>query len=496
MAPAASLEPPGPFPRPMTVGIAAVAGLTAWFCWTGYFIDDAWISFRYAARLATGSGLTFDDHERVLGTSAALWTLLVALVDRVGLTTTDAARLLGILAYVGAVVIAAVLAHDVLGGDRRGRLAGAVAATILVLPAGFRNLALSGMESGLAAALGLGAVLAYASRRPGLAGVLAGLAVVNKLDALVLLTALLGVAVIVERRVPWSTLATTALVVTPWALFATWYYGSPLPQSFQAKFDDSAGVSATWAIRALADRHVVLLAVVGVAWVVLRWTRWGPRSQLIGGVLALWFLGHLLAISVVDLGYSWAWYLTVLYPPIAVLGAAAVVDLMIALRDHSTALLTATLVVAALAFALAVTEQAGDTAAGLAGRDIGGGSALIEQDLLDAGALIERYSADDDVVESCLGTIQFATLSQPQIDFCGLSTVEAPGPATWYVQAFYEFGQVDPPPPEGFRPVEDFTSSCSRGMDPLWARVFVRQGTPADAVAPDESGPVAATCAR
>ena len=482
--------------RVLGAGAGLLAAIAAWTCWAGYFIDDAWISFRYSARLAEGAGLTFDDHEKVLGTSAPLWTLLVAAGDVLGLDGPDAARWIGAAAYVAVVVVSALLADRLLEGERRGLLAGAGAAALLLLPSGFRNLALSGMESGLAAALGVAAVLALGARRPVLAGVLAGLAVVNKLDALLLLAALLAVATLVERRLPWRTAAAAAAMVVPWLLFATVYYGSPVPQSFRSKFDDSPDVSPDWAVRALADRHLLLLAVVGLAWVLWRWRSWPAVSRLVGGSLALWFVAHLFAISFVDLGYSWAWYLTVLMPPIAVLGAGAVVDLVLLARDHRRRLVDAVLLVAAVGFGLAVAEQAGDTLHGLVGDDLGGGSALIEQDLLDAGTLIEANAGHGDVVASCLGTIQYATLTLPQIDTCGLSTVDPPGEPTWYVQAFYDFGQKDDPPPDGFRAVADFTSSCDRGLDPLWLRVFVREGTVADGAAPHDSGPVGADCAR
>lgn len=478
------------------VGVGLLAALTAWRCWAGYYIDDAWISFRYAARLAAGSGLTFDDHEKVLGTSAPLWTLIVAAGDRTGLSTVDGARLAGIVGYVASVVLCALLAHHLLGGARRGQLAGVAAAGLLLLPTYYRNLALSGMESGLAATLGLAAILAFASRRPVLAGLLAGLAVVNKMDALVLLVALLGVASVVEGRPPVRTAVTALAVVAPWVAFATWYFGSPLPQSLRSKLQSGVGAAPGWGLAALVERHQLLLAVVAIVWVGIRWRTWKRRSQLIGGSLALWFLGHLLAVSAVDLGAEWAWYLAVLYPPVAALGAAAVVDVMRTASRRSGFAVNAALIVVALGFALAVTEGAGETVAVLAGRDTGGGSALIEQDLLDAGALIERHSGDQDVVESCLGTIQFATLTQPQKDSCGLSTAEARGPSTWYVQAFYAFGILDPRPPAGFRPVADYTSSCERDLDAAWFRVFVREGTIPDGTAPDQSGAVGPACAR
>src|SRR5262249_49462342 len=40
--------------------------------------DDAYITFRYAERLATGAGLTYNDGERVFGSSTPLYTLWLA----------------------------------------------------------------------------------------------------------------------------------------------------------------------------------------------------------------------------------------------------------------------------------------------------------------------------------------------------------------------------------------------------------------------------------
>jgi hypothetical protein len=47
-------------------------------------IDDAFITYRYSARLATGDGLTYNDGERVLGTTTPGYALLIAGVGAVG----------------------------------------------------------------------------------------------------------------------------------------------------------------------------------------------------------------------------------------------------------------------------------------------------------------------------------------------------------------------------------------------------------------------------
>src|SRR5690349_3483780 len=47
-------------------------------------IDDAFITYRYSARLATGDGLTYNDGERVLGTTTPGYALLMAGVGAAG----------------------------------------------------------------------------------------------------------------------------------------------------------------------------------------------------------------------------------------------------------------------------------------------------------------------------------------------------------------------------------------------------------------------------
>jgi hypothetical protein len=60
--------------------------------------DDAYISFRYADRLASGQGLTFNPDERVEGYSNPLWTLLIsATVWLTPFVAPDIARFFGLL---------------------------------------------------------------------------------------------------------------------------------------------------------------------------------------------------------------------------------------------------------------------------------------------------------------------------------------------------------------------------------------------------------------
>ncbi len=62
-----------------------------------FFHDDGYISLRYAERLASGHGLTWNDGERVEGFSNPLLVLVAAAASVVGLDTVTAVRVLGVL---------------------------------------------------------------------------------------------------------------------------------------------------------------------------------------------------------------------------------------------------------------------------------------------------------------------------------------------------------------------------------------------------------------
>ncbi|PIV81991.1 hypothetical protein COW53_01325, partial [bacterium CG17_big_fil_post_rev_8_21_14_2_50_64_8] len=67
----------------------------------GFVVDDAFISFRYAANLVAGHGLAFNPGEAVEGYSNLLWVLLVATGLKVGLPALLWARILGVACSIG-----------------------------------------------------------------------------------------------------------------------------------------------------------------------------------------------------------------------------------------------------------------------------------------------------------------------------------------------------------------------------------------------------------
>jgi arabinofuranosyltransferase len=87
------------------VFVVALSALALALAWQHeFFHDDAYVTLRYARRLLTGSGLTWNRGEAVEGFSSPLWLAQTALLGWLGLPLPWAARVLGVgyaLATVG-----------------------------------------------------------------------------------------------------------------------------------------------------------------------------------------------------------------------------------------------------------------------------------------------------------------------------------------------------------------------------------------------------------
>ncbi len=82
--------------------VAAVGILALWDAFRlRWLSDDAFISFRYAKHFAEGKGLVYNSGEYVEGYTNLLWTVVLALTYKVGITPEVAAHFLSLLCYAG-----------------------------------------------------------------------------------------------------------------------------------------------------------------------------------------------------------------------------------------------------------------------------------------------------------------------------------------------------------------------------------------------------------
>jgi hypothetical protein len=218
---------------PLLAALGVMATRVLYALATRMIYEDAFITLRYARNLAEGHGLVFNVGERVLGTTTPLFALLLAPAGAVagdaGLI--GAARALGIAATGVTVWLFFRLC-------RRARLPDAVPVGASLLMAVSYELVVAGvagMETMVIVALMLAGLALEAEGRSRAAGVALGLLVMGRIDGILWVALVLGHAWWRDRRVPARALIAFAVTLLPWLLFATAYYGSPLPHTLTAK---------------------------------------------------------------------------------------------------------------------------------------------------------------------------------------------------------------------------------------------------------------------
>lgn len=201
-------------------------------------IDDAFITFRYARNLLSGYGFVYNPGEKVLGTTTPLYTLLLASLGLLtGGRNADFPRLALVINAVADGITCLWLWNL---GKKAGSAGTGLATGIVWAIAPFSvTFAIGGMETSLVVCLLTGVMWAFLERRYTLAGYLGALAFLTRVDALLLLAPLVlfwGMQTLRGReKLPTRAIIAAGIPVTLWFLFSMAYFGSPVPQSVQAK---------------------------------------------------------------------------------------------------------------------------------------------------------------------------------------------------------------------------------------------------------------------
>lgn len=426
--------------RPAAVALVAisfvVAVVLAYRGRPSVLYDDAAITLRYARRIVDGHGWTYNDLDRTNGASAPLFTLVVAAMHAIGIDLTTAARAVNTACYGAAVALAAYLAERI-----SGWVAAIVAAVVLLTWTDFLYQSMSGMESSMAAALGLAAILALRSERDGLAGFFVALALINKLDAGMLALAIAAAYLLVMRRPPWRVMGYAIVTFSPWLVFSTAYFGSVLPYSFTQKAagevdNPAANLTSDWILKSLEAQGVMVLVGLGLAagLVVPFVVRRDRRAGLALLTCIIWPVAHGLVFSVVKLGDRYPWYLTVLYPPLAVAGAC-LIGFVIDLVPGWTKVLAAAAAVVLLALGMGFTDRTGGRIAATADT-LADGRPYDEYESVEgarraAAKHLESIAAPGDVIATCFGWFAFEAPDHQILETCPLNTRKPVGNPRW-----------------------------------------------------------------
>ncbi len=218
-------------------------------------IDDAFITFRYARNIVHGVGFVYNASERVLGTTTPLYTLWMAALSLV--THTEDYPILALVTNALADTVSTYLLYHLGKRLSNSPLVGLTAALLWAIAPMSVTFAVGGMETSVFILLMLATFTAHLERRPYLTAALAALSFLTRPDA-VLIVALVSGQLLWENvksqisnhksqgghlrfRVLagcaeiWYLVFVFLLTIAPWIIFATAYFGSPIPQSVSAK---------------------------------------------------------------------------------------------------------------------------------------------------------------------------------------------------------------------------------------------------------------------
>ena len=218
---------------------AATSLVFAWvMVQSAWLSDDGLITFRTLEHFVNGDGLRFNLAERVQSYTHPLWLFLLAPVY----FATGEAFYTPIL--VSLLVSAMAVAGLLVAPLREGRwLVASAALACLLSSKAFVDYTTSGLETPLSyLLLAIGVHVALSQpKRLGTLALVTSLAFVNRMDSVLLLLPPLLLLLASEVRGPTPTrkwLGSLLLASTPalsWLAFATFYYGTPLPNTFYAK---------------------------------------------------------------------------------------------------------------------------------------------------------------------------------------------------------------------------------------------------------------------
>ena len=198
-------------------------------CHSNYTADDSFITYRYAENVSAGAGFVYNPGEKVLGTTTPLYTLLLSLLIKTGLDTNSLGKGINILADCLAGVLIFLLLMNY-------KFCFAFLASLFYLF--FPRVmvwSISGMETGLYLFLISLSFYFYRGKNFYLLPIFLALAFLTRFEGLILLVALSLDYLLKQKKLPLRMIGFTFLLTLPWLVFATFYFGSPIPNSIWAK---------------------------------------------------------------------------------------------------------------------------------------------------------------------------------------------------------------------------------------------------------------------
>lgn len=201
------------------------------FHWlTNYTFDDAYITFRYAENIANGLGFVYNSGEQLLGTTTPLFTLILAGLNVIGIPVTISALLISLLAS-GFTAVVVYLSANKIGFNKFSY----IPVIVCIFFPRLLPIDTAGMETALFTLIATSAFYFQYKKMPVQAIGITALSVLVRPEGLLILAILLLYDLFYHRKTIIKSIVVSLAILLPWAVFATLYFGSPIPHSMTAK---------------------------------------------------------------------------------------------------------------------------------------------------------------------------------------------------------------------------------------------------------------------
>ncbi|MCC6453953.1 MAG: hypothetical protein IT328_03345 [Caldilineaceae bacterium] len=286
-----------------------------------FAVDDAYITFRHAQNLVSGNGFSFNPGDRLLSTTSPLHALLLALLAWLGFTNLPLVAVW--LSVASMVVLSASILLSFI--HVREPVAGLLCVILLIFQHWLYRF--FSLETILVLALNVTAVALALRHRWAWAGLAAGIAMIGRPDSIVL-SGTIGLFALLTHKASLRAFGRYAVACAVsygiWVGFSIYYFGSPLPNTLEAK----SGFE-TWSVFAAAiwpkmisdlipgywqlEAILVILAGVGCVDLMIK------RSPLL--IFPVWGVLHTLGYTLLQIGTAFAWYYAPLILIVILLGS-------------------------------------------------------------------------------------------------------------------------------------------------------------------------------
>ncbi len=285
---------------------------------TLYQVDDAMITFRYAENLASGLGFVYNAGEHVLGTTSPLWTLILALTALLHAHVPAAALWISLICS-GMTAGAVYCLARALGAGRWALLAG----LIYALYPRCVTVDICGLEVALFSLLAITSFYRLRSGRSGESLLYAAVAALTRPEGALFLLAIVGLIYFQRRRVGIVDWLLAIVPLVAWVVFASLYFGSPIPNSITAKSGLYAATATPLLLR-FAEMMVLTNPAGWLLWAgAIAAAIFSKRRQGLILVLMILLLVYAIAVAV-NSPRIFFWYPAPLIPLLDVLAAVGV----------------------------------------------------------------------------------------------------------------------------------------------------------------------------